>query len=253
MENGFMLELDNQKSDTEPMQEITALLISMLDQLQEVRIRLIKIIVAVAVGSGISYFYAAEILQWITVPAGHLYYMNPAEAFFSYLKISFFAGFLLALPVVLYQAWAFIISALKRKECTALAIVVPSSVILFFAGLAFSYYLVLPAGIIFFMGFATENLQPMFSLSEYLSLVISFLLPFGFIFELPLLIMLLANLGIISSMFLISKRKIFLVLAFVMGAVLSPTPDVLSQTMVALPMLILYEISIMIVKYVLRK
>ncbi|MDF2634791.1 MAG: Sec-independent protein translocase, TatC subunit [Pelosinus sp.] len=226
---------------------------SLVDHLQELRRRLIIIIIAVAVGSLISYFYAAELVQYITAPAGKLYYMSPAEAFFTYVRVSFFAGFLLALPIVLYQVWAFVVPALTSKEHKASLILVPSSVLLFFTGLAFSYVLVLPAGIKFFMGFATENLQPLLSLGEYLSFVISFLLPFGFIFELPLFIIVMARFGLISSNFLTAKRKHVLVLSFVIGALISPTPDVFSQTMVAVPMIVLYEISVLIVRYILKK
>ncbi len=226
---------------------------SLVEHLQELRRRLIIIIIAVAAGSLISYFYAAELVHYITAPAGKLYYMSPAEAFFTYIRVSVFAGFLLALPIVLYQIWAFVVPALTKKEHLASIILVPSSVLLFFIGLAFSYALVLPAGIKFFMGFATEDLQPLLSLGEYLSFVISFLLPFGFIFELPLFIIVMAKFGLISSSFLTDKRKHVLVLSFVIGAVISPTPDVFSQTMVAVPVIVLYELSILIVKYILKK
>lgn len=226
---------------------------SLIEHLEELRKRLIIMIVAVAIGSTACYFYAAELVHFITEPAGKLYYLNPAEAFFTYLKVSFFAGFLLALPIVLYEVWAFVVPALTIKERFATLILVPASVVLFFVGLAFSYFFVLPAGIKFFMGFATENLQPLFSLGQYLSFVISFLVPFGFIFEMPLFVLVFAKLGIISSGFLIAKRKVVLVLAFVVGAMISPTPDIFSQCMVAIPMIILYEISILIVKYILRK
>lgn len=226
---------------------------SLVEHLQELRRRLIIVIIAVAVGSLVSYFYAAELVQYITAPAGKLYYMSPAEAFFTYLRVSFFAGFLLALPIVLYQVWAFIVPALTTKEHRASLILVPSSVFLFFIGLAFSYILVLPAGLKFFMGFATENLQPLLSLGEYLSFVISFLLPFGFIFELPLFIVVMAKFGLITSNFLSAKRKHVLVLSFVIGALISPTPDVFSQTMVAVPVIVLYEFSVLIVKYILKK
>ena len=143
--------------------------------------------------------------------------------------------------------------ALSNKERLASFILVPTSVALFLIGLAFSYIWVLPAGIKFFMGFSTEDLQPMLSLGQYLSFVISFLLPFGFIFELPLLIVVLANFGIIGSEFLTSKRKHVLVLSFVVGAIISPTPDVFSQTMIAVPVIVMYEMSRLIVKYILRK
>ncbi|VBB06268.1 sec-independent periplasmic protein translocase tatc [Lucifera butyrica] len=226
---------------------------SLVDHLQELRRRIIISLIAVALGSTVSYFYAAKLVHIITAPAGKLYYLNPAEAFFTYLKISFFTGFLAALPVVLYQAWAFIVPALTNQERKASFILVPASLGLFFAGLAFSYILVLPAGIKFFMGFATQDLQPLFSLGQYLSFVISFLLPFGFVFELPLFILVLAKLGMINSRVLIHKRKVVLVLSFVVGAILSPTPDVFSQTMVAVPLFVLYEVSIIIVKYILKK
>lgn len=249
-----MPEIISPDSDEEPLgNEVIDDKMSLIDHLQELRKRLITAIVAVVIGSTICYFYAAELVHFITAPAGKLYYMSPGEAFFSYLRVSFFAGFLLALPVVLYQTWAFIVPALSHKERFASFILVPTSVILFLIGLAFSYVWVLPAGIKFFMGFATEDLQPMLSLGQYLSFVISFLLPFGFIFELPLVIVVLAKFGIIGSEFLTSKRKHVLVLSFVVGAIISPTPDVFSQTMIAVPVIVMYEMSRLIVKYMLRK
>jgi sec-independent protein translocase protein TatC len=226
---------------------------SLVDHLQELRRRLIISLIAVGITSLGCYVYAAELTHLITAPAGKLYYMNPSEAFFAYLQVSVFAGFLLALPVVLYQVWAFVVPALTNQERKASIILVPASVILFFLGLIFSYAFVLPAGIRFFMGFANEDLQPLFSLGQYLSFVISFLLPFGFVFELPLVILVLAKLGLITSRFLSQKRKVVLVLSFVVGAVIAPSPDVVSQTLVAVPLLVLYEISIIIVKFVLRK
>lgn len=226
---------------------------SLVNHLEELRRRIIVILVAVGIGTTVSYFYAAELVHFITAPAGKLYYMNPAEAFFSYLKVSVFAGFLAVLPIVLHQVWSFIVPALTTKERMATVILVPVSVVLFFVGLAFSYFFVLPAGIKFFMGFASEDLQPLISLGQYLSFFISFLIPFGFIFELPLLILVLAKLGLITSPFLIAKRKIVLVMSFVVGALIAPTPDVFSQTMIAVPILVLYEVSILVVKYLLRK
>ncbi len=246
-------------SDTTPQDELQpeensiGAEMSLIDHLQELRKRLIISIAAVLITSAACYFYAAELVHLITAPAGKLYYMNPAEAFFTYLKVSVFAGFLLALPVVLYETWAFVVPALTKQERKASLFLVPASVALFFIGLAFSYFLVLPAGMKFFMGFASEELQPLFSLGEYLSFVISFLLPFGFVFELPLFILVAAKLGLVSSRFLTAKRKVVFVLSFVIGAIIAPSPDVVSQTMVAVPLLVLYEGSILIVKYILRK
>ncbi len=226
---------------------------SLVDHLQELRKRLIVCVVVVLAASIACYFFAVDLVHIITAPAGKLYYMNPAEAFFTYLKVSFFAGFLVSLPVVFYQLWAFVVPALTKQERTASLFLVPASLVLFFIGLAFSYFLVLPAAISFFIGFATEDLQPMFSIGQYLSFVISFMLPFGFVFELPLFIIVAAKLGVIGSGFLVAKRKMVIVLSFVVGAVVSPTPDVFSQTMIAVPLMILYELSIFIVRHVLRK
>ena len=195
---------------------------SLIDHLQELRKRLIIAIAAVVICSTACYFWSQELIHLITAPAGKLYYMNPAEAFFTYLKVSFFAGFLLALPIIMYQMWAFIVPALTKQERKVSSVLVPASVLLF-------------------------------SVGQYLSFVISFLLPFGVIFELPLFLFVLAKMGIISSDYLIRKRKLMLVMSFVVGAVISPTPDVFSQTMVAVPLLILYEISILVVKHILRK
>lgn len=236
-----------------PAEEVNEAEMSLIDHLQELRRRLIISIIAVVICSGITYFYSEELIHFITAPAGKLYYMNPAEAFFTYLKASFFAGLLLALPVVLYQMWAFVLPALTRQERKVSFVLVPSSVLLFFTGLAFSYFFVLPAGIKFFVGFSTAELQPLFSIGQYFSFVVSFLLPFGVVFELPLFLVVLAKMGVITSEYLIGKRKMMLVMSFVVGAVISPTPDVFSQTMIAIPILVLYELSILLVKYILGK
>lgn len=226
---------------------------SLLSHLEELRVRLIYSAIAIGVCSVLCYFFVEEIVHFITAPAGKLYYMQPAEAFFTYLKVSIFAGFLLSLPVVIYHIWRFFLPALTPKERATLGAIVPASVFLFFVGIAFSYYFVLPAGIKFFLGFASNDLQPLLSVGKYLDFVIAFLLPFGFIFELPLIIMVLAKIGLVSSGFLKRKGKLVIFLAFVVGAVISPTPDVFSQTMIAVPILLLYGISYFIVRYLLRK
>ncbi|MDD4601119.1 Sec-independent protein translocase protein TatC [bioreactor metagenome] len=248
-----MSDITTQSKDEEVVTAPELTDMSLVDHLQELRRRIITAVIAIAIGSCAAYFYAQDIVHFITAPAGKLYYLNPAEAFFTYLKVSFFVGFLLVLPIVLYQIWAFVVPALTTTERKTTIVLLPASVLLFFVGLAFSYYFVLPAGIKFFLGFATEDLQPMFSIGQYLSFVISFLLPFGFIFELPLFVLVLAKMGIIGSEFLKAKRKIVIVATFIIGAAISPTPDVFSQSMIAIPMIVLYEISILIVQHILRK
>ncbi|MBQ8682184.1 MAG: twin-arginine translocase subunit TatC [Selenomonadales bacterium] len=226
---------------------------SAINHLEELRRRLIISIVTVLVASGCCYFYAEEMVNFLTKEAGKLYYMNPAEAFFTYLKVSFFGGFLVSIPVLMHQFWAFVVPALTNQEKKTFDIIVPASVVLFFLGLAFSYFLVFPTAVHFFMGFSTDSLLPIFSIGQYLSFVIAFVLPFGFVFELPMIVLVLAKMGFLTSDFLKEKRKYVLVGAFVVGAIISPTPDIFSQCMIAIPMLLLYECSIMIVQFFLKK
>jgi len=156
---------------------------SVIDHLQELRKRLIKIILTVVIAGSCSYYFAADLIMLISQPVGKLYYMHPAEAFFTYMKVSFFVGFIVTLPITLYQVWAFILPALKTTEKKAAIFLVPASVLLFALGLAFSYFLALPAGIAFMLGFANDNLQPLFSFLFYCLLVLC--LNYLYLFWLP--------------------------------------------------------------------
>ncbi len=226
---------------------------SVVGHLQELRKRIIFSVWALFLGTMVGYYFSESILQIIIAPAGKLYYLRPTEAFMTYLKVSVLAGFLMASPVILYEVWAFVLPALTKGERKITNWLLPASVILFFGGIIFAYYLVLPAAIGFFIGFATEDLQPLFSIGQYLDFVISFILPFGIVFELPLVLIILAQFNIISSSFLRKQRKIFIFLSFVIAAIISPTPDVFSQTMIALPMIVLYEASLVVVGKIMRR
>ncbi|WP_298704057.1 twin-arginine translocase subunit TatC [uncultured Veillonella sp.] len=226
---------------------------SLVGHLGELRKRIIISVIAILVGFCAAYYYVDDILAIVVAPAGTLYYMRPTEAFFTYMKVAFVAGIVLSSPIWLYEIWAFIIPALTLREKKITNWFLPFAIILFFMGVIFSYTLVLPVAIKFFIGFATDELQPLFSIGQYLDFVISFVLPFGFIFELPIVVIIMAKLNLISSAFLRSKRKFFVFLAFVIGGAISPTPDMFSQTMIALPMIILYEISLFLVQKVLKK
>ncbi len=220
--------------------------------LEELRSRIIKSLFAIAAGSGIAYFFLDEITKFLTAPVGKLYYMQPGEAFFTYLKIDIVAGFLIALPVIFYHVWKFFLPALTKSERAVLGLLVPTSVILFFIGLAFAFFLILPIALKFFMGFTTEDLQSMFSFQNYFDFVLTFLLPFGFVFELPLVVIVLAQLGILTSEFLGKYRRIIFFVSFILGALLTP-PDVISQISLAFPVILLYEAGYRIVKHILRK
>ena len=225
---------------------------SITAHLEELRSRIIKSLLAVAAGSGVAYFFLDSITKFLTAPVGKLYYMQPGEAFFTYLKIDIVAGFLIALPIIFFHVWKFFLPALTKSERAVLGVLVPASVILFFTGLAFAFFLILPIALKFFMGFTTEDLQSMFSFQNYFDFVITFLLPFGFVFELPLIVIVLAQLGILTSEFLGKYRRIIFFAAFIIGAIITP-PDVVSQVSLALPVILLYEAGYRIVKHILRK
>ena len=178
--------------------------------------------------------------------------MQPGEAFFTYLKIDLVTGFLIALPVIFFHVWRFFLPALTKSERAVIGLIVPTSVILFFAGLAFSFFFILPTALKFFMGFSTDELQTMFSFQNYFDFVIMFVLPFGFVFQMPLIITVLGKLGILTSEFLGKYRRIVFFLSFVIGAFVT-SPDVFTQVAVAIPVMFLYEAGYLIVKYILRK
>lgn len=226
----------------------------LLEHLAELRSRIIKSLLAIALGSCVAYFFLDQITQLLTLPVGKLYYMRPGEAFFTYLKIDIAAGFLIALPIIFYHAWRFFLPALTKGERAILGILVPSSVALFFVGLAFSFFLILPTALKFFMGFGeeSENLQTLFSFGSYFEFVILFVLPFGFVFELPLVIIVLGKLGILTSEKLGKYRRYVFFFSFVIGALVT-SPDVITQIAVAIPVILLYEVGYLVVKYVLRR
>lgn len=225
---------------------------SLTEHLTELRTRIIKSLLAIVAGSCVSYFFLDEITKFLTQPVGKLYYMQPGEAFFTYLKIDLVTGFLIALPVIFFHVWRFFLPALTRTERAVLGLIVPLSVILFFAGLAFSFFFILPTALKFFMGFSTDDLQTMFSFQNYFDFVIMFVLPFGFVFQMPLVITVLGKLGILTSEFLGRYRRIVFFLSFVIGALVT-SPDVFTQVAVAIPVMFLYEAGYLIVKYILRK
>ena len=227
--------------------------LSLVGHLSELRKRLIIIAVAVIVGTCISYYYVDLLLEILLKPAGKLYYMRPTEAFFTYMKVSVVGGLVIATPIILHQIWLFVKPALTVREKQLSNWILPVAIGLFGIGIVFSYFLVLPAAVKFFMGFATDELQPMFSIGQYMDFVLSFVLPFGFIFELPLILIILGYFNLITSRFLKTKRKIFILISFIIGAVISPTPDMFSQTMIALPMILLYETSLFVLAKIMKR
>jgi sec-independent protein translocase protein TatC len=225
---------------------------SILEHLEELRSRLIKILISAGIGFGIGYYFSETIFGWLTKPltdvlpkGTSLIFTSITEAFFTYLKVGLLAGVFIASPFILYQIWAFISPGLYKKERRALIPVTVVSVVLFVAGAAFGYFVVFPFGFKFLISnYTTDLIRPMPTMREYFSLVTWMLLAFGAIFELPVVIFLLARFGIVGHKGLRKFRRYAFLGAFILGAILTPTPDVFNQAMMAGPLVILYEISI---------
>lgn len=167
--------------------------------LSELRRRLIISIVMLAVGMILSNFWLDEIMAFLSAPAGKLYFMKPAEAFFIYFKVMLTAGAIITAPVLFYEFWAFLVPAFTTHEKRLLFFLVPTSLMLFLSGIAFSWFIVLPRGLQFFLNFSSDAVQPLLSMESYLNFVFMLVLPFGLIFNLPLVLIVLAKLGLISS------------------------------------------------------
>lgn len=218
--------------------------------LEELRKRLIVCFVSVGIGFAISYGFKEQLFQILTRPLiavmaadDKLIFTGLPEAFFTYLKVAFLSGIMLSTPIILYEFWMFVAPGLYQKEKRFLLPIVFLSTLFFLGGSFFGYFVVFPFGFKFFLGFASETIQPLPSMKEYLSFSAKLLLAFGLVFELPLVITFLSKMGLVTVDFLKKNRKYALLLFFVGAAILTP-PDVVTQIMMALPLMILYEISI---------
>ncbi|UCG05002.1 MAG: twin-arginine translocase subunit TatC [Desulfobacterales bacterium] len=218
--------------------------------LEELRKRLITGFIAIGVGAVISFAFKERLFNILVQPlikvmeeGDTLIFTGLPEAFFTYLKVALLAGIILASPVILYEFWMFVAPGLYKKERRLLGPIVVLSSFFFIGGALFGYFIVFPWGFKFFLGFATETIRPLPSMKEYFAFSAKLLLAFGVVFELPLVLTFLARLGIVSVDFLRRNRKYALLLFFIGAAILTP-PDVITQIMMALPLMALYEISI---------
>jgi sec-independent protein translocase protein TatC len=222
--------------------------------LDELRKRIIRCIVAVLLGFLGSYAFAEQIfdilikpLKAALPPESLLIYTGLPEAFFVYLKLSLFAGLFLASPVLLWEIWCFVAPGLYDKEKKYVYPFVIFSTVFFSIGASFGYFIVFPIAFKFFMSYGSESIRALPSIKEYLNFSCKLLFAFGVVFELPLFILFLSKIGIVNAKMLRSKRKFAILGIFVLSAILTP-PDIVSQVLMALPLLVLYEISILVAK-----
>jgi sec-independent protein translocase protein TatC len=218
--------------------------------LEELRSRLIKSFIAVGAGFGLCYAFKETLFEILLYPlirvmpeGGKLIFTGIPEAFFTYLKVSFLAGIILASPVLLYQFWMFVAPGLYQKERRVLGPIIAVTSFFFIGGALFGYFVVFPAGFKFLLSFGADFIRTLPSMREYLDFSTKLLFIFGLLFELPVALTGLARLGVVSVDYLKRNRKYAVILAFVTGAFL--TPDVVSMILMALPLIVLYEIGIL--------
>jgi len=233
--------------------------------LEDLRKRVMHSLLYLMAGFGVCYGFREPLVNLIKLPMNahiqigtsrpfltvirqespyQLYFLSPAEAFWMYLKTAFLAGLCLVLPLVLWEVWKFVAPGLLEKERKYAIPFVVISTLMFYIGLAFCFLIILPYAMEFLLGFS-QNLVPMISVGNYVDFCLKFLISFGLVFELPLVILVLTRMGIVTPATLARQRKFAVLGAFILAAFLTPTPDAFNQTLMALPIIILYEAGIL--------
>src|SRR5437867_5917005 len=224
---------------------------SFLEHLDELRRRIIRILLYVVIGF-CSCFYFADRIYWflsvpvrVALPPGKkLVITTVTGAFAVYVKVAILAGIFLTIPLSLYEVWKFISPGLYRKEKKYVVPFLVSSVFLFLTGGAFAYYIVLPRAYTFLLGIGVEIFEPMITAEQYMDTTIMIILGFGLIFEFPVIVGFLSIFGLVTARFLWRQFKYAILIIFIVAAVISPTPDAVTQLLYAAPMVLLYVISI---------
>ena len=230
-----------------PERELTKM--SFFEHLEELRKRLIWCFAYLALGFGVCWHYAEFIFRWIQQPltpylhGDKLAYTRLTGPFFLYMKVAFFAGLFVASPLILHQIWLFIAPGLYKRERRYASPFIVFASLFFIAGGYFGWRVILPAMCRFFIE-QGQQFKQVVTIDDYFSLASTMILAAGLIFETPIFIFFLARLGIVTPAFLLQKSKIAIVLAFIIAGILTPTPDMVNQTALALPMIVLYFIGV---------
>ncbi len=231
-----------------------------LDHLEELRWRIIKALIGIVVGAVIIGIFIDWIMNNIlfapatkTIPPLSIINLRPYGQFLIYMEVIFIGGAVISVPNVIYQIWKFVEPALKPNERRYVTAVVIFTSVCFLGGVVFSYYLMLPAALGFFANFGSTIIENKISADEYMSFVLSMVLAAGIVFELPMLSFFLSKIGILKPEFMRKYRKHAIVAILLLAGIVTPGPDITSQLMLGIPLLLLYEISILICKYSQKK
>ncbi len=222
----------------------------LLEHLEELRERLIKSAVALIVAIFLSLFFAGRLLKILISPMGELkpIFLRPTEMIITYLRVAFIAGIALAMPVIVYQMVRFILPALYPHERRYLYWLIPAASFSFLAGLAFAYFVMLPFAVKYLLTFGGDVARAQWTIGEYIDFVSKFLFWIGMTFELPLVIYFLSRLGLVSPQWLSRNRKYAIVVIAIIAAVITPTPDPFNMSLVMIPLLLLYEVGVLLAK-----
>lgn len=243
--------------NTQSSDEPNTLSLSLAGHLEELRRRLGIALAAVVIGMGVSFIKIQFIVERLMEPGRphitRLAFFNPTEPLIAYFKVAALAGLLLAMPVVLWQAWSFVRSGLKRSErALGLGFIAGGSA-LFVCGVAFAYTVLIPLSLRFLMGMAAPSLEPVISLEHYLTFVTTIAFWCGVLFEMPAVLTVLARIGIVTPEWLRQQRAYAILAMVTLAAIVTPTTDVASLLLLTLPLIVLYEFSILLAHFVMRR
>jgi len=228
---------------------------TLLEHLAELRAVLLHSILAVGACSVAAWFVSERAVEWLVDPAiaaaGELVFLSPTGAFMLRMKTALGLGTFVAVPFVLWRVWSFVVPGLFQRERRIFVPVLLGSLSLFYVGVAFAYFVILPISLVFLLGFGTENLRPMLSAEHYFDFAIRISLAFGAVFQFPLVVGLLTYWEVLAPDFLSRYWRYGVVAVFVISAILTP-PDVASQLLMAGPVLLLYLVSIGVARWIAR-
>lgn len=229
-----------------------------LDHLEELRWRVIYALIGLVIGTALCWAFIDFLIEIILLKPARdagatLQNLKPFGQLFMYFQVAIIAGVVISIPNIFYQLWKFIAPALKKTERKYIFLIVLYSTVCFLAGIVFAYYVMLPLTLKFASQFGSSDINNAFAIDEYLSIIISVMLAAGLVFELPMISFFLTKLGILTPAFMRKYRRHSIVVIMILAAFLTPGADPVSQLILAVPLVILYEISILISKLSVRK